>query len=140
MNLQSLGSKLMRLPARSPTKMHRNDHLRHMLFSQIVRYWLRENAGSGLTWVGIREELKPQNLSFTEIAKRVGERWQLLAPEEKEPYESQAGSLKERYSADFAKYKRTSHYKEYIEYLADFKAKNAAASASMGFFLTYIPS
>jgi hypothetical protein len=38
----------------------------------------------------IRDELKDLNLSFTEIAKRVGERWQQLNPEGKEPFESQA--------------------------------------------------
>ncbi|MCJ1247464.1 hypothetical protein MMC30_004678 [Trapelia coarctata] len=77
----------------------------------------------------IREELKPQSLSFTDIAKRVGERWQILAPEEKEPYESRAGSLKEKYSAELTKYKRTHEYREYVQYLADFKARNAASTS-----------
>jgi hypothetical protein len=72
--------------------------------------------------------LKPQNFSFTEIAKRVGERWQLLTPKEKEIYESDAGFLKERYNTEFAKYKRTASYREYQQYLTEFKAKTAAAN------------
>jgi len=79
----------------------------------------------------IREELKPQNLSFTDIAKRVGERWQILNPEEKEPYESRAGSLKEKYSAELTKYKRTHEYRDYTEYFAEFKARNTAGPSGM---------
>jgi hypothetical protein len=71
----------------------------------------------------IRDELKDLNLSFTEIAKRVGERWQQLNPEGKEPFESQAALNKEKYNQAMARYKRTSSYRDYQEYLADFKAK-----------------
>ncbi|MCJ1387840.1 hypothetical protein MMC18_000683 [Xylographa bjoerkii] len=78
-----------------------------------------------------REELKPQNLSFTSIAKLVGERWQALAAGQKEPFETQATSLKETYNSELGKYRRTSGYKEYLEYLADFKAKNANSSTGM---------
>merc|ERR1711939_1067025 len=35
----------------------------------------------------MREDLKGRNLSFTEIAKLVGENWQNLTPGEKDPYE-----------------------------------------------------
>ncbi|MCJ1380985.1 hypothetical protein MMC17_004094 [Xylographa soralifera] len=78
-----------------------------------------------------REEVKPQNLSFTSIAKLVGERWQALAAGQKEPFESQAAALKETYNTELAKYRRTSGYKDYLEYLADFKAKNANPSTGM---------
>ncbi|MCJ1294732.1 hypothetical protein MMC34_006290 [Xylographa carneopallida] len=78
-----------------------------------------------------REELKPQNLSFTSIAKLVGERWQALGAGQKDPFESQAASLKETYNAELAKYRRTSGYKTYLEYLIDFKAKNANPSSGM---------
>jgi len=81
--------------------------------------------------VELREELKPQSLSFTDIAKRVGERWQILTPEEKEPYESRAGSLKEKYSAELTRYKRTHEYREYVQYLADFKERNSASTSGM---------
>lgn len=74
----------------------------------------------------LREELKPENLSFTTIAKRVGERWQDIPAEEKEPYESEASGAKEKYHAEMAEYKTTKSYREYQQYLAEFKAKHAS--------------
>ncbi|KAL8961402.1 MAG: hypothetical protein Q9193_002041 [Seirophora villosa] len=71
----------------------------------------------------VREDLRSENLTFTEMAKRVGEMWQALAPEEREPFEAQAGSAKEEYLAEMAQYRLSDKYKEYVEYLADFKAK-----------------
>lgn len=64
-------------------------------------------------------------MSFTEIAKTVGEKWQMLLPEEKEPFEKEAMALKETYFTEMARYKQTENYQEYGRYLADFKAKNA---------------
>lgn len=74
----------------------------------------------------IREELKPENLSFTAIAKKVGQRWQDLPIEEKEPYETEASDAKEKYHADMAEYKTTKSCIDYQQYLADFKAKNSS--------------
>ncbi|KAL9105889.1 MAG: hypothetical protein Q9227_009000 [Pyrenula ochraceoflavens] len=76
----------------------------------------------------IRDEVKSQNLSFTEIAKLVGERWQTLTPAEKEPYETQANSAKETYITELAKYKKTDSHKKYLQYLAEFKAKHGGGS------------
>lgn len=76
----------------------------------------------------LREELKPENLSFTTIAKRVGERWQDIPAEEKEPYESEASAAKEKYHAEMAEYKTTKSYREYQQYLAEFKAKHTSNS------------
>jgi hypothetical protein len=73
----------------------------------------------------MREELRGRNLSFTEIAKLVGENWQSLVPGEKEPYEQQAFSAKERYNAELSEYKKTSQYTEYSQYLLDFKARQS---------------
>jgi hypothetical protein len=73
----------------------------------------------------MREELKGRNLSFTEIAKLVGENWQSLSPREKEPYEQQAFSAKERYNSELSEYKKTSQYREYAQYLAEFKARQS---------------
>ena len=75
--------------------------------------------------------MKGQNLSFTEIAKLVGESWQSLSPEEKEPFESQAAAAKERYNSDLAEYKKTEKYAQYVRYLADFKAKQGAGQTGM---------
>lgn len=76
----------------------------------------------------MREDLKGRNLSFTEIAKLVGENWQNLTPAEKEPYESKAQAYKEKYHAELAEYKKTPQYQKYMQYLADFKAKHSLPS------------
>ncbi|KAI8935927.1 hypothetical protein NX059_007435 [Plenodomus lindquistii] len=74
----------------------------------------------------VRESLKGQDLSFTEIAKVVGERWQVLPTEERECCERQANSAKEKYYAELAEYKKTPQFEAYQKYLEDFKAKHAA--------------
>jgi hypothetical protein len=74
----------------------------------------------------MREELKGRNLSFTEIAKLVGENWQNLSPTEKEPYEQQAFAAKEKFNSELAEYKKTAKYLEYAQYLLEFKARQAS--------------
>lgn len=69
--------------------------------------------------------MKGQDLSFTEIAKVVGERWQVLPAEERETCERQANSAKERYYAELADYKKTPQFEAYQQYLVDFRAKHA---------------
>ena len=83
--------------------------------------------------VEVREDLKPQNLSFTEIAKRVGECWQVLGPNEKDLYDSQASLAKEKYNVELSKYKKTPQYQDYALYLAEFKVKNAPSDAGKVF-------
>ena len=77
----------------------------------------------------IREEVKGQNLSFTDIAKLVGERWQELTPAAKEPFEAQAAQVKEKYTSELAQYKKTDAFREYSQYLANFKVKHSGSSA-----------
>ncbi|CAK7233473.1 hypothetical protein SCUCBS95973_008606 [Sporothrix curviconia] len=72
-----------------------------------------------------REELKGRNLTFTEIAKHVGENWQGLTAAEREPFETQAQLAKEKYNSDLAEYKKTDGYKQYMVYLQEFKAKHS---------------
>lgn len=76
----------------------------------------------------MREALKGRNLTFTEIAKLVGENWQNLNQAEKEPYESQAQAAKDRYSAQLAEYKKTPMYAKYMDYLHEFKIKHSQQS------------
>ncbi|KAK4158453.1 hypothetical protein C8A00DRAFT_39178 [Chaetomidium leptoderma] len=76
----------------------------------------------------MREELKGRNLSFTEIAKLVGENWQNLTAAEKEPFESQAQAIKDKYLSDLTEYKKAPEYKKYMTYLQEFKAKHASPS------------
>jgi hypothetical protein len=73
----------------------------------------------------MREDLKSQNLTFTEIAKLVGEHWQNLDPAEKEVYESQANAAKDKYHRDLAEYKKTPDYRKYAHYLQEFKERQA---------------
>lgn len=79
----------------------------------------------------MREDLKGRNLTFTEIAKLVGENWQNLTQTEKEPFESQAQAAKDRYNAQLAEYKKTALYKKYMDYLHEFKVKHAHQSQGM---------
>ncbi|KAI9714067.1 MAG: hypothetical protein M1812_006514, partial [Candelaria pacifica] len=55
-----------------------------------------------------------------------GENWQILSPSEKEPFETQAAAFKSQYNVQLAKYKQTDNYKEYTQYVTEFKAKNNA--------------
>lgn len=79
----------------------------------------------------MREDLKSQNLTFTEIAKLVGENWQTLDPAEKESYESQANASKEKYHGNLVEYKKTPEYRRYAHYLHDFKEKQAKQNQGM---------
>jgi len=72
----------------------------------------------------MREALKGRDLSFTEIAKLVGERWQSLDLSDKEPCERQAQEMKEKYYNELSEYKKTDQYGTYQKYLNEFKAKH----------------
>lgn len=74
----------------------------------------------------MRENLKGQELSFTEIAKVVGERWQVLSADAREACERQANTAKEKFYTELAEYKKTPQYELYQRYLEEFKAKHAA--------------
>ncbi|KAF4555270.1 putative non-histone chromosomal protein 6B [Elsinoe fawcettii] len=77
----------------------------------------------------IRERLEGQELSFTEIAKMVGEQWQDPDPEERAACERQAQSMKETYYAQLSEYKKTPEYLVYQAYLAEFKVKHGDKAA-----------
>jgi hypothetical protein len=79
----------------------------------------------------MREDLKNHNLTFTEIAKLVGENWQSLPAAEKEAYEGQANTAKEKYHRDLAEYKKTPAYRKYALYLQEFKEKQAKQNQGM---------
>ncbi|KAF2658270.1 hypothetical protein K491DRAFT_713662 [Lophiostoma macrostomum CBS 122681] len=74
----------------------------------------------------VRETLRGRDLSFTEIAKVVGERWQVLPADAREACERQANAAKDKYYAELVEYKKTPEYEAYQRYLEDFKAKHAA--------------
>lgn len=107
-------------------RTHLNDHLLHTSCSLIVRVLLRALSEALLLIpiAEVREQIKGQELSFTEIAKTVGERWQVLPPDEKATYENKSQAMKDHFYAQLAEYKKTQEYADYQKYLADFKAKH----------------
>lgn len=72
----------------------------------------------------LREQLKDQNLSFTDLSKVVGEQWQQLSRDQKEEWKKKGAVPWERYKVGLADYHKTDEFREYQRYLADFKAKN----------------
>ncbi len=72
-----------------------------------------------------RDQLKDQSLSFTELSRQVGERWQALSPEQREYWKQKAAIPWEKYKADLAQYQKTEQYQEYQKYLEEFKAAEA---------------
>ncbi|KAG9883148.1 hypothetical protein KCU98_g19230, partial [Aureobasidium melanogenum] len=88
----------------------------------------------------IRDQLKGKDLSFTEIAKLVGERWQELGPNEKEPCEREAQALKDKYYSELRQYKKTPQYKQYQDYLIEFKAKQQISGQGPDPKKTKLPS
>lgn len=63
------------------------------------------------------------------MAKVVGQNWQALTVEQREAYEAEAAAAKHAYNEEMAEYKKTDSYKIYMEYLADFKAKQGIQTA-----------
>ncbi|KAK9767625.1 hypothetical protein K7432_002434 [Basidiobolus ranarum] len=80
----------------------------------------------------VRNELKDQNMSFTEIAKIVGDRWKSISPEEKDEVERSAAKAKEEYYESLRTYKETEEYKEYQSYLEDFRKKSGSCVRPVG--------
>ena len=74
----------------------------------------------------MREQLKSQNLSFADLSKEVGEKWQRLTRDEKEEWKRKGAVPWERYKADLAEYQKTDDFRKYQRYLAEFKATQAA--------------
>lgn len=74
----------------------------------------------------VREDLKSQRLSFTNISKEVGERWQRLTPEEKHGWRRQSATPREQYKSDLVKYHQSDHHRDYLQYLSEFASAQAA--------------
>ncbi|CAO3661608.1 unnamed protein product [Umbelopsis ramanniana] len=80
----------------------------------------------------VRSELKDYNMSFTDLAKIVGDRWKSISPGEKEQYDRTALNAKEEYLEALSKYEQTDDHKDYQRYLVDFKVKQQAAARAVG--------
>lgn len=79
----------------------------------------------------MRESLKNKDFTFSSLAKLIGKSWRSLDPTEKERYVSQADAAKKTYYQSLAEYKGTDEYRNYSQYLLDFKAKQASESRCM---------
>ncbi|KAF2278948.1 uncharacterized protein EI97DRAFT_224084 [Westerdykella ornata] len=67
-------------------------------------------------------------LSFVDIAKEVGRRWQVLPPEQKRVWESHAARAMQEYELLMDEYKKTDSWRAYQAYLSDFKAQQIQAA------------
>ncbi|GJN78650.1 hypothetical protein PLIIFM63780_002159 [Purpureocillium lilacinum] len=83
---------------------------------------------SGALGTQMRESLKNKDFTFSSLAKLIGKSWRSLDPTEKERYVSQADAAKKTYYQSLAEYKGTDEYRNYSQYLLDFKAKQASES------------
>ena len=80
----------------------------------------------------VRKDLLAGEHTFTEIAKMVGERWQVLDLETKENYEEMAAKSKTRYNDEMVEYMKNTEYKNYQVYLKKWHAKQAEIQAEKG--------
>lgn len=69
----------------------------------------------------MRKQYQDRNLSFSDLAKQIGQDWQNCPAELRDSYLSNAMKEKEAYDTAMARYKTTDTYREYQEYLADFR-------------------
>ncbi|KAI8375988.1 uncharacterized protein BYT42DRAFT_572993 [Radiomyces spectabilis] len=76
----------------------------------------------------VRAQLKNENLTFSELAKILGNSWKTLSPEKRQRYERTAMRAKDEYLAALAHYRKTPEYKQYQEYLRQFKQKQNSRS------------
>ncbi|GAB5593267.1 hypothetical protein Unana1_08167 [Umbelopsis nana] len=80
----------------------------------------------------VRKELKDYNMSFTELARIVGNRWKNIDQETKQKYEDAANQTKDDYVQELSEYQKTEEYKHYQKYLTDFRSKQDAAARAVG--------
>lgn len=73
----------------------------------------------------VREQLKGQQISFTEIARLAGERWKTLEPSVKESFERKAAEEKDHWLRLMYNYKTTKEYEQHRQYLRRFKEAQA---------------
>ncbi|KAJ4299067.1 hypothetical protein N0V90_004311 [Kalmusia sp. IMI 367209] len=78
----------------------------------------------------IRTEPEISALSFVDIAKAVGRRWQQLPPDQKRIWESHAARAMQEFEAQMDEYKKTESWRKHQAYLIDFKGQQHSALSS----------
>ncbi|KAF2439468.1 hypothetical protein P171DRAFT_123151 [Karstenula rhodostoma CBS 690.94] len=76
----------------------------------------------------LRTEPDISSLSFVDIAREVGRRWQHLPPEQKRIWESHAARAMQEYEAQMDEYKKTDSWRKYQAYLIDFRSQQQVSS------------
>ncbi|KAE8847429.1 hypothetical protein HRS9122_04336 [Pyrenophora teres f. teres] len=76
----------------------------------------------------LRTDPEVSQLSFVDIAREVGRRWQDLPPEKKRIWESNAARAMQEFEAHMDEYKKTDNYRKYQTYLNDFKMQQSIPS------------
>ena len=74
----------------------------------------------------MRDELKEQNLTFTEISRAVGSGWRALQHNEKEAWQGRAATQMTKYKGRLADYHRTESYQRHKKYVSTFKSAQEA--------------
>jgi len=75
----------------------------------------------------LRTDPNVSQLSFVNIAREVGRRWQELPAEQKRVWESNAARAMQEFEAQMDNYKKTDNWRRYQAYLNDFRAQQAAS-------------
>lgn len=78
----------------------------------------------------LRTEPDIGSLSFVDIAREVGRRWQQLPPEQKRIWESHAARAMQEYESQMDEYKKSDNWHKYQAYLMDFKGQQQASVKS----------
>ncbi|KAL1610178.1 hypothetical protein SLS60_001843 [Paraconiothyrium brasiliense] len=76
----------------------------------------------------LRTEPEISCLSFVNIAREVGRRWQHLPPEQKRIWESHAARAMQEFEAQMDEYKKTESWRKHQAYLIDFRSQQQASS------------
>ncbi|USP78958.1 hypothetical protein yc1106_06232 [Curvularia clavata] len=78
----------------------------------------------------LRTDPEVSQLSFVDIAREVGRRWQELPAEKKRIWERNAARAMQEFEAQMDEYKKTESWQKHQNYLSDFKAQQSATSAN----------
>jgi hypothetical protein len=78
----------------------------------------------------LRTDPEVSQLSFVNIAREVGRRWQDLPAENKRIWESNAARAMQEFESQMDEYKKTDNWKKYQHYLNEFKAQHPQLSSA----------
>lgn len=80
----------------------------------------------------LRTDPQVSQLSFVDIAREVGRRWQDLPTEQKRAWESNAARAMQEFESQMDEYKKTDNWRKYQGYLNDFRSHQSQSQSSTG--------